>query len=214
MKQPLGIRVFLVLVVSAAAVCLSGLASARSAPLERVALAAGISITGESSGCGEEYLPSGSSGRAAALAFPNHPGWPVAVLGGASPPVCADLDPQVPGLEIVVGTLSSGTNLYVFHQDGSAMSGYPVDLGFFIAASPSIADLNGDGQLEIVVGDFGGNQVWALHANGTPLPGWPIPVGANVRSTAALADLDPAFPGLEIIVGVQDGTVEAWHWVK
>ena len=27
------------------------------------------------------------------LAFPNHPGWPVPVQGGASPPVCADIDP-------------------------------------------------------------------------------------------------------------------------
>lgn len=144
-------------------------------------------------------------------AYPIHPGWPVGVQGGASPPVCADLDPAYPGLEIVVGTLTSAANLYVFHQDGTLMSGYPVDLGFFIAASPSLADLNGDGIPEIVVGDFGGNQVWALRADGTPLPGWPISVGANVRSTAALADLDPAYPGLEIVVGVQDGTVQAWH---
>ncbi len=143
--------------------------------------------------------------------YPIHQGWPVSVQGGGSPPVCADLDPAYPGLEIAVGTLTSAANLYVFHQDGTLMSGYPVDLGFFIAASPSIADINGDGLPEIVVGDFGGNQVWALHANGTPLPGWPIAVGANVRSTAALIDLDPTYAGLEIIVGVQDGTVQAWH---
>ncbi len=146
------------------------------------------------------------------LAFPNHPGWPVSVMGGASPPVCADIDPAYPGLELLVGTLSSGVNLYAFHQDGTSVPGFPIDIGFFVAASPSIGDIDGDGDLEIVVGDFGSNQVWALHANGTALPGWPIPVGANVRSTAALADLDPAFPGLEVIVGVQDGTVQAWHW--
>jgi hypothetical protein len=143
--------------------------------------------------------------------YPNHPGWPVAIQGGGSPPVCADLDPQVPGLEIALGSLTTGPNLYVFHQDGTLMSGYPVDVGTFVAGSPSVADINGDGELEIVVGDFGTNQVWALHAGGTPLPGWPIPVGANVRSTAALADLDPSVPGLEVIIGVQDGTVEAWH---
>jgi hypothetical protein len=145
-------------------------------------------------------------------AYPLHTGWPVAVQGGASPPVCANLDPAYPGLEIVVGTLTSAPNLYVFHQDGTLMTGYPVDLGFFIAASPSIADINNDGLPEIVVGDWGGSQVWALRANGTALPGWPIVVGGNVRSTAALADLDPTYPGLEIIVGVQDGTVQAWHF--
>jgi hypothetical protein len=164
-----------------------------------------------------QTLPEASGPRADTMihtalpAYPIHPGWPVGVQGGASPPVCADLDPSYPGLETAVGTLTSAANLYVFHQDGTLMSGYPVDLGFFIAASPSIADINDDGLPEIVVGDFGGNQVWALHADGTALPGWPIPVGANVRSTAALIDLDPAYPGIEIVVGVQDGTVQAWH---
>jgi hypothetical protein len=158
-----------------------------------------------------EGAPSTHPVASALAAYPNHPGWPVSVVGGASPPVCADLDPAVPGLEILVGTLTNTTNLYAFHQDGSLMSGYPLSLGFWIAASPSIGDIDGDGAAEIVIGDFGGNRVWALEANGAPLPGWPISVGANVRSTAALADLDPTFPGLEIIVGVQDGTVQAWH---
>ncbi len=159
---------------------------------------------------GAPSFPTDTDANAPALpAFPIHPGWPTNVVGGASPPVSADLDPQYPGLETVVGTLSSGVNLYAFHADGTLMSGWPVDVGFFVAASPSIADINGDGQLEVVVGDMGGNQVWALHANGTALAGWPKPVGANVRSTAALADLDPAFPGLEIIVGVQNGAVQA-----
>ncbi len=143
--------------------------------------------------------------------YPNHPGWPVPVVGGASPPVCADLDPSYPGLETAVGTLSSGVNFYVFHQDGTLMAGYPINLGYWIAASPAIADINGDGLPEIVVSDFGHDRVWALHADGTPLPGWPITVGGNVRSTPALADLDPSYPGLEIIVGVQDGHVYAWH---
>ncbi len=143
--------------------------------------------------------------------FSLRPGWPVSVLGGVSPPVCADLDPASPGLETVVGTLSSGTNLYVFRADGTIMPGWPRSVGFFVAASPTVADIDGDGHFEIVVGDWGGNRVWALRADGEPVPGWPISVGGNVRSTAAVADLDPSYPGVEIVVGAQDGQVYAWH---
>ncbi len=155
---------------------------------------------------GSHSLPPGLEATPAPLlpVYPNHPGWPVSVPGGISPPVCADLDPAYPGLEVAMGTLSSGTNLYVFHADGTPVSGFPIDIGFFVASSPSIGDLDGDGGLEIVAGDFGSNQVWAVDAHGVALPGWPVAVRANVRSTAALADLDPAFPGLEIVIGVQD----------
>jgi len=196
------------LLVFATAVCVHSAPSALDAPaVSAVALPPGF-VCGET-GTGAPAANVG--GEATPLAFPNHPGWPLPVVGGASPPVCADIDPAYPGLELLVGTLSSGVNLYAFHENGTPVGGFPIDIGYFVAASPSIGDINADGDPEIVVGDFGSNQVWALHANGTALPGWPIPVGANVRSTAALADLDPAFPGLEVIVGVQDGTVEAWH---
>jgi hypothetical protein len=144
--------------------------------------------------------------------YPALPGWPIVnILGGASPPVAADLDPGYPGLEVAVGTLSSGSNLYVFHADGTTMAGWPRSIGFFVASSPSIGDLDDDGDLEVVAGSFGSNSVWALHHDGTTVAGWPIAVGANVRSTAAIADLDPAFQGLEVVIGVQDGSVLALH---
>jgi hypothetical protein len=198
---------------AAAAATTPAIAAASAETVTSAALPAGISVGDLPDAASPDPASSHPASDPTLMnpAFPNHPGWPVAVQGGASPPVCADLDPLVPGLETVVGSLTTAQNLYVFHQDGSPMSGYPIDLGYFIAASPSIGDIDADGRLEIVVGDWGGNQVWALNADGTPLPGWPIPVGGNVRSTAALADLDPTFPGLEVIVGVQDGTVQAWH---
>ncbi|MDT5070395.1 MAG: hypothetical protein QOK02_6550 [Mycobacterium sp.] len=161
-----------------------------------------------------QLVDAGSASSSTTLApgpYPDHPGWPVAVVGATSPPVAADLDPAYPGLEVVVGTLNSGPNLYVFHADGTVASGWPIDVGTFVAGSPAVGDIDGDGDLEVVASDFGSNQVVAFHYDGTPVAGWPRPVLANVRSTPALADLDPAFPGLEIIVGVQDGTVWAWH---
>jgi VCBS repeat protein len=133
------------------------------------------------------------------------------VVGATSPPVAADLDPAYAGLEVVVGTLNSIDNLYVFHADGTLASGWPVDAGTFVTGSPAVGDLDDDGDLEVVAGDFGSNQVVAFHHDGTPVAGWPRPVLANVRASPVLADLDPAFPGLEVVVGVQDGTVWAWH---
>jgi len=196
------IRRLIILTILAASL---ELPSMSAAPMSTAFLPPGATFDGiDATTCGAASPPE-------LPAFPNHPGWPVGVQGGASPPVCADIDPSYPGLETVVGSLTSAANLYVFHQDGTLMSGYPVPTGFWIAASPSIADIDGDGFPEIVVGSFGSNEVWAFHANGTPLPGWPIAVGANVRSTAALADLDPTYHGLEVIVGVQDGSVQAWH---
>jgi hypothetical protein len=143
--------------------------------------------------------------------YPDLGGWPVTFPGAAGPPVAADIDTAYAGLEVLFGTLSSGVNLYAVHADGTPVPGWPVDVGFFVAGSPAVADLDGDGSLDVAAGDFGSNSVWALRADGTPMPGWPIPVGANVRSTPAIADLDPAYPGLEVVVGVQDGTVQAWH---
>lgn len=150
--------------------------------------------------------------RQVALApYPDLPGWPVSVVGCTSPPVVADLDVAYPGLEVAFGTLSSGVNLYVLHADGTAMSGWPIDIGLLVASSPAAADIDGDGDLEIVAGDFGSNRVWAVHHDASAVSGWPIVVGANVRSSAALVDLDPDFPGLEVVIGVQDGKVHAWH---
>src|SRR5262249_5821397 len=139
------------------------------------------------------------------------PGWPVSILGGSSPPTAAGVDPSYPGLEVAVGTPSSAGHLYFFHSHGTPVAGRPACIRIFFSPPPAIADPDGVGALDISAGDFAGNRVWAVRADGTPMPGWPISVGGNVRSTASVADLDPSYPGLEVVIGVQDGTVQAWH---
>jgi hypothetical protein len=65
----------------------------------------------------------------------------------------------------------------------------------FHASSPTIADVDGDGTPEIVIGDLEG-WVHVLRSNGTPLPGWPQmvkPDGARptaVEAAPTVADLD------------------------
>jgi FG-GAP-like repeat/Subtilase family len=94
----------------------------------------------------------------------------------------------------VVATSTSGT-VYAFSASGTLLAGWPKALDLNVApppiprpslpftrlaargatAPPVLADLNGDGTLEVVqVGWDGYIHVW--RANGTVLPGWPVRV--------------------------------------
>jgi len=93
-------------------------------------------------------------------------------------------------------------------------------------SSPAIGDLDGDGDLEVVIGGSSGRfeefepTVFAWHHNGEGLVGWPkytdrmsIPGGFSaegVSASPAIVDLDND-GDLEIIVGAWDGKVYIWH---
>ncbi len=77
-----------------------------------------------------------------------------------------------------------------------------------IEASPAIADLNGSGTHEIVVGSWDA-RLYVWDAAGEPMPGWPIEVGDQIISSAALVDLD-GDDRLDIVVGSKDGHLYGW----
>src|SRR5690606_496363 len=67
-------------------------------------------------------------------------------------------------------------------------------------ATPAIGDLDGDGQLEIVIAGY---DLYAYKADGTPVPGYPatIPgITGNVNSSAVIADIDGDPSSLEAVV--------------
>ncbi len=100
-------------------------------------------------------------------------GFPAA--GGGANPALVDLDSDG-DLEIVSTTVSFGSSgidsVYVHHHDGTRGWAQPAGVGVLDA---SVADLDGDGENDIIVGNRDGS-VHAFRRDGTLLPGWPVSV--------------------------------------
>jgi len=143
------------------------------------------------------------------------PGWPTSIedrLPYASASV-ADLDLDG-SLEIIVDGFDKA---YAWHANGTPLNGWQGGVrlaepiccaqtngagGFNAASKPAIADLDRDGDLEIIIGSN------ILQVDGTPMPGWE---GARPGTTSSLSpaigELDGNLSnGYEIILGPT-----AWH---
>ena len=107
-----------------------------------------------------------------------------------SSPALGDLDGDG-HLEIAVASgQNDGTGaIAVYDAEGHLLPGWPVTTTDQVAASPALADLDGDGHPEIVVPDLSG-ELWALRRDGHPLGGWPFDVEGWALSSPVVADLD------------------------
>ncbi len=150
------------------------------------------------------------------------------VLDGIwSAPATADILPSLPGPEIVVGAWDNC--IYLLRADGSPAWGVtPFDYsahpalvgqcnhhGFLshdtVWSSPALADLDGDGRLDIIIGGDTTEPNWYLLPNGGVL--WVIAADGSIMaqksfdqtiySSPAIADLD-GDGKQEIIVGTGD----------
>ena len=169
----------------------------------------------------------------------NVDGWPITETetrkhrrDTISSPALADLDSDG-DMEIIIGTNNYRGNcvnpylFYALQEDGSFLDGFPIDTTQNIASSPAIGDINGDGELDIVVGTGGyseegcgqkadGAKVYAWDRHGQALPGWPKATDGNMQSSPALGDID-GDGDLEVIIQCHNQkdlsctTLYAWH---
>jgi PKD repeat protein len=174
---------------------------------------------GDIDGDGDLELVATSSGSYSSYVHAwHHDGTPVTGwsqwLSGewASAPALADLD-RDGDLEIVVGAYDN--KVYAWHHEidprtgqPELVSGWPKETGGEVFASPAVADLDGDGILEIVAAALDG-QVYAWRYDGTDVTGWPQATGGQLHASPALGDLD-GDEGMEI-VATRGGLVYAWH---
>jgi hypothetical protein len=129
--------------------------------------------------------------------------WPIVIYVGDiyyDPPAIGDIDNDG---KLELATTDSNTNnkIFIFKDDASLMNGFPAPIapgkpsGSVAYRSPSLADVNGDGKLEIFIANLDGALV-AYNYDGTNLPGWPIFVstqkGRNIcfAGHPTIADID------------------------
>ncbi len=123
------------------------------------------------------------------------PGWPqYTPLGGQSrtTPAFADLDSDG-RLEIVSVTswVTGGPYLLAYHHDGTPVAGFPVNILSANVSFPVIGDVDGDGQLEIVVVMYlAGTYVLIYSPSGVLRRSIPVAGDGYRTRPPALADLD------------------------
>ncbi len=120
--------------------------------------------------------------------------------------------------------LAAGTQngrVYLWQQDGRQLPKWPVGLGgfiyglaggeesFAINGAPRTWDVDGDGELEILIGSYD-QHLYCLELEGLPVPGWPLILDDAIGASPTFAQLDGTGP-LELLVGQIGETLFAYH---
>lgn len=141
------------------------------------------------------------------------PGWPREVEGSLTALTLGDVSGD--GLNDIIIT-DSYSGIKVLDSNGNSLPGWPVvvdaDLAYRPLSTASVADLNGDGNNEIVVVNLAApTNLYVLSHDGLVLPGWPVSLsptltpGYGVRAYPVIGDLDGDDDTLEIAIGSGDG---------
>ena len=145
------------------------------------------------------------------------PGWPVDIgAEGVARIAIGDID-RAPGGGVEVVLATEEGELTVLDASGAALEGWPVTTGGSIGAQPSLADLDDDGYLEILVAS-GDAHVRGYRWNGALVEEWPLELepGDSVGVAAPASPLAGDIDGdgvLDVVALSPDGNLFAWNGV-
>ncbi len=144
------------------------------------------------------------------------PGWPRHLEltpgnGRVNSPALAPLRKHLGDPSLCVVICGNDGKLTAIGPAGNTLPGWgAVQLGAGTEASPAVADLDGDGSLEVLIGAED-RRLYAFHFDGTAVSGFPIETGAEVRGTPAIWDLDKDGAS-DIIVAGWDRQIHVWRY--
>lgn len=105
--------------------------------------------------------------------------------------------------------VTAGRKIYAFNHNGFMLDNFPISVSDTITNSPIIADIDGDGILDILASTKN-NLVVAYSAKGKSLYGFPISIGAGSLASMSISSAQAGKDGILTAMS-GDGYLYAWE---
>lgn len=110
----------------------------------------------------------------------------------------------------------SKNQLFAVNSNGALINYYPISpmAGVTFKGSPLIADLNGNGELNLLVAGIDESSVnlYAYDSSGDLVEGFPILIGGYIDQNQEI--INPAIVGSHIVAVSPSGDLKLWHFPK